>query len=133
MVVAAAHGLLPPRAARSHNLALMDLGATVCSARDPACHRCPLRARCEWRSLGSPAAVGPPKPAQRFEETSRFARGRIVDALRSASSLTAGEIEAELPAIHAGKLHAYLVALEHDGMISRNGDRWSLPGGAATA
>ena len=132
-VAAEAHDLLPERGARDHNLALMDLGATVCSARAPTCNRCPLRAHCEWRRLGSPVAVGALKPARRFDETSRFARGRIVDALRSASSLAAGEIEAKLPAIHAGKLHTYLAALERDSMITRTGDRWSLPGAGPTA
>jgi A/G-specific adenine glycosylase len=34
------------------NQALMELGATVCTPRDPACDACPLRSRCRARALG---------------------------------------------------------------------------------
>jgi len=34
------------------NQALMELGATVCTPRDPACATCPLRAPCRARALG---------------------------------------------------------------------------------
>ena len=43
--------------------ALMELGATVCTARTPKCGVCPLTA-CAWRSAGYPPGVGPRKPAQ---------------------------------------------------------------------
>jgi A/G-specific adenine glycosylase len=33
---------------------LMDLGATVCSARDPACDRCPAQGLCRGREEGTP-------------------------------------------------------------------------------
>ncbi len=132
-VSATANHLLPRRGTRAHNLALMDLGATVCSARDPHCDRCPLRARCTWLRLGSPPAVATSRPAPPFAQTARFARGRIVDALRSASILSAEEVGEALPAIHAGKLAVYLDALENDGLIVARGDCWSLPGAATTA
>ena len=32
-----------------HNLALMDLGATVCLASNPTCHACPLEATCQGK------------------------------------------------------------------------------------
>jgi len=35
------------------NQALMELGATVCTPRKPACPACPLRLRCRAHSLGS--------------------------------------------------------------------------------
>lgn len=38
--------LLPPRRGYDFNQALMDFGATVCTARTPGCRRCPLRALC---------------------------------------------------------------------------------------
>jgi len=34
------------------NQALMELGATVCTPRDPGCEACPLRSRCRARALG---------------------------------------------------------------------------------
>jgi A/G-specific adenine glycosylase len=43
---------LPAGRAGDYNQALMDLGATVCLARDPRCAVCPLRSLCRARRLG---------------------------------------------------------------------------------
>jgi A/G-specific adenine glycosylase len=42
----------------------MDLGATVCTPRDPACPHCPLQAHCQAFTLGIQAElpVSPPRP-----------------------------------------------------------------------
>lgn len=39
--------LIPPGQARYFNQALMELGALVCTARNPACLACPLRSDCK--------------------------------------------------------------------------------------
>mgnify|MGYP002777063186 CR=1 FL=1 len=44
--------LLDPVHARDFNQALMDLGATVCLPRQPACDRCPWQPHCSAHSLG---------------------------------------------------------------------------------
>ncbi len=41
-----ARGILPEGKARSFNQSLMDLGALVCTPRNPSCTRCPVRAHC---------------------------------------------------------------------------------------
>jgi len=43
---------LPPGRAGDHNQALMDLGATLCTPRKPACARCPLESVCQAARLG---------------------------------------------------------------------------------
>ena len=43
---AVADALLPAAAPGSFNEALMELGATICTPRNPACGRCPLRPVC---------------------------------------------------------------------------------------
>ena len=43
---------LPQGRAGDYNQALMDLGATICTARAPACLICPLAALCQARMLG---------------------------------------------------------------------------------
>lgn len=43
---------LPPGEAADYNQALMDLGATICTPRRPACRTCPLAAECQARALG---------------------------------------------------------------------------------
>ncbi len=52
---ALSEALLPRRTAYDFNQGLMDLGATVCTARAPACPRCPMRAMCvSADALGAP-------------------------------------------------------------------------------
>lgn len=119
--------LLPVRGARSHNLALMDLGALVCTARSPGCDICPLSRLCAWNLAGKPGEIAPQPATPRFETTARFARGRIIDALRESPAPTAG-LAAILPHPHATRVELYLEALEREGLVERNDDWWRLPG-----
>ncbi len=122
-----ATSLLPPSGTRDHNLALMDLGALVCVARAPRCGECPLAGLCAWRAAGHPATATARQPAPKFEHTARFARGRIIDALRAAPA-TAAELAAMLPPSHAARTGGYLASLERDALVVRaSGDLWSLP------
>jgi A/G-specific adenine glycosylase len=85
---ARADALVPPGRGWEWNSAVLDLGATVCSARAPACAACPVTASCAWHAAGRP----PPDPAVgsagaggrqgRFAGSDRQGRGRLVDALR---------------------------------------------------
>ena len=77
--------LLPDDAtAAEFSAALMELGATVCTARAPKCGICPLTA-CAWRDAGYPAGDGPPRPSQRYAGTDRQVRGKLLDVLRGSS------------------------------------------------
>ncbi|MCX7618085.1 A/G-specific adenine glycosylase [Tepidiforma sp.] len=127
---AAAAALLPDAGARDHNLALMDLGALVCTARNPACGACPLAAGCRWRRDGQPPPRAAAKRlAPRFEQTARYARGRIIDRLRSGPAAE-DELRAMLPAGHRPRLAGYLAALERDGLAVPIGSgAWALPPG----
>lgn len=49
---ALAEQALPERRAGDFNQALMDLGASICTPRAPACLICPLEAFCQARALG---------------------------------------------------------------------------------
>jgi A/G-specific adenine glycosylase len=49
-----AEALLPPGQAGPFNEGLMDLGATICTARDPRCAECPLSEACQGVQAGSP-------------------------------------------------------------------------------
>ena len=48
--------LLDPQRPRAFNQALMDLGATVCTPRNPACGSCPWRRHLEASAASAPAA-----------------------------------------------------------------------------
>ena len=56
--------LLDPQRPRAFNQALMDLGATVCTPRQPACVDCPWRGACAAYAAGDPVRY-PVKEARR--------------------------------------------------------------------
>jgi len=56
--------LLDPQRPRVFNQALMDLGATVCTPRNPRCGDCPWQGHCAAYAAGDPAAY-PVKDATR--------------------------------------------------------------------
>ena len=67
-----------------YGVAVMELGALVCTARAPACDACPVVSRCRWHAAGRPAAVVR-RPSQRYAGTDRQARGALLAVLRDAS------------------------------------------------
>ncbi|ORI19365.1 A/G-specific adenine glycosylase [Rhodococcus sp. 1168] len=68
------------RAAR-YSAALMELGALICTAKNPACLLCPLP-ECSWIEAGRPAYSGPAKKVQKFTGTDRQVRGKLMSVLR---------------------------------------------------
>jgi A/G-specific adenine glycosylase len=83
---AAVLALLPDdEAAPRFSVALMELGATVCTARTPRCGLCPL-SECAWRRAGYPPAEGPARRVQTYAGTDRQVRGRLLDVLRANDS-----------------------------------------------
>ena len=108
IALALAESVLPLTAedAYTWNQALMDLGATICIARTPACERCPLADQCrtfaqmqqqtlfptgavlhelQARHIAeapAPYVVKKSKPIQPFKTSNRYFRGRVVATLR---------------------------------------------------
>jgi A/G-specific adenine glycosylase len=132
---ARARAALPAGRAHDWNSAMMDVGATICTARAPKCLLCPLRhdcvsapvdaARLAERSRGGRRHS--PQEALPFERTTRYLRGRIVDALRDVprgATLSMGELTATLaaivPADRVVEIPAVADALERDGVIERS-------------
>jgi A/G-specific adenine glycosylase len=74
---------LLPKDSTAHvfSAALMELGATVCTARTPKCGLCPL-SHCQWRQAGYPPPDGPARKPQGYAGTDRQVRGRLMDVLR---------------------------------------------------
>lgn len=62
--------------------ASMELGATVCTKKQPACSRCPLKTSCAWRSTGFPDPQHAPRRQPRYAGSDRQARGIIMGILR---------------------------------------------------
>ena len=76
--------LLPPDTATAATwaVAVMELGALVCTAKSPSCEGCPVAARCAWRLAGKPAYDGPPRRGQTYAGTDRQVRGKLLAVLR---------------------------------------------------
>lgn len=125
-----AQELLPPdpAAAAAWNAAVMELGALVCTARAPACTRCPLAHRCAWLQAGSPAYSGPARRSQSWAGTDRQCRGVILAALReSVEPLPVTTLARAWP--DAAQFHRSLEGLLVDGLVERTGsEHVALPG-----
>ena len=124
-----ADGLVAEDAAAAWTHALMDIGAAFCRPREPRCDDCPLRAACAFRARveESGAAGGSVTGAQarrtgagtpvRFEATSRWLRGRIVDRLRDAPDgawVTFADAVGQHP---AAAVAVAIRALARDGLV----------------
>lgn len=120
--------LLPDDArAPRFSAALMELGATVCTARGPKCGVCPLSA-CSWRSAGHPPG-STPKRVQRYAGTDRQVRGRLLDVLRGNDSPVArAELDVAWLTDTAQRDRA-LDSLLVDGLVEQTADgRFALAG-----
>lgn len=78
-----AAALMPVHDAHRWAAAIMELGATVCTARAPRCGRCPVAHHCRWRADGYPEHAGPPRRGQAWAGTDRQVRGRLMAVLRA--------------------------------------------------
>ncbi|GAB2971584.1 HhH-GPD family protein [Nocardioides montaniterrae] len=70
--------------AATWSVAVMELGALVCSAARPRCDTCPVSDLCAWNRAGRPAYDGPPRPVQTYAGTDRMVRGKLLAVLRDA-------------------------------------------------
>ncbi len=108
--------LLPRTHAAAWNQALMELGATVCGARRARCEQCPAAHWCAQR--GQVVVAPRAKARERFEDSNRWVRGRIVAALAAGDPLPT-EIDPE-------RLERALDGLLRDGLVTRHGDGITL-------
>lgn len=127
---AEAESLLPmePARAASFSVAVMELGALVCTAAAPSCTRCPVRVDCAWQLAGAPAHAGPRRKPARFAGTDRQVRGLLLDVLRATS---APVIPADLNLVWADGVqrNRALSSLLDDGLVEQRADgRFVLAG-----
>ncbi|HYH73098.1 MAG TPA: A/G-specific adenine glycosylase [Nocardioides sp.] len=118
---------LDPPTSATWNVAVMELGALVCSARAPRCEECPVLDLCAWVSAGRPADDGPPRRAQAWHGTDRQVRGAVLQLLREhPGALDRGTLEAAGP--DAAQVDRCLASLVEDGLLEPDGeDHYRLP------
>lgn len=126
--------LLPETEARAARwaVAVMELGALVCTARSPRCQACPVATQCAWRLAGSPPHTGPARKGQAWAGTDRQIRGALLAALRrSQEPLSHPDLVVEVPdgaLREAGQRNRCLAALIEDGLVEPlPGQRYQLP------
>ncbi len=125
-----ARALLPDddRTAARWAVAVMELGALVCTATAPDCPRCPVADSCVWRAAGRPPGQRP-RPVQRFAGTDRQARGRLLAVLREADEPVPHEALAAAWPVDAAQRERALDGLVADGLVELVGpDGYALPG-----
>jgi len=129
-----AESLLPaePAVAARWSVAVMELGALVCTAASPRCGTCPVARECAWLAAGRPPE--PPEAVrrrtQRYDGTDRQCRGRLMAVLRAAGDPVS---RADFDAVWAGQaqLARALDGLVADGLVDPLPDgRFALPGSA---
>ena len=86
---AVAESLVPEEEPATWAVAVMELGALVCTAASPKCPACPVEDRCAWNRAGRPAYDGPPRRGQAWAGTDRMVRGRLMAVLRDAEGSVA--------------------------------------------
>ncbi len=131
--IAMAESLLPdePAVAARWSVAVMELGALVCTAAAPRCGECPLAAQCAWLAAGRPAVPdGARRPSQRYDGTDRQCRGRILAVLRDSGAPVARvAFDALWP--DPVQLARALDGLVSDGLVDLVADdTYALPSGA---
>lgn len=116
-----------PKDVWTWNHALMDIGALHCSARGHVWGLCPLAPLHGSMEKAEPWLAK--KSAGKFEESDRFFRGRIVDALReSPMTLKKLRLRSELAGIDDMRFATLIQKLVHGGVVEQLGNTVFLAG-----
>jgi len=113
--------------ARAFNVAMMELGALVCTARSPKCDVCPIAAQCAWRAAGYPQFEGKRAPVQKkFAGSDRQVRGLLLKELRASDvAVTQAELDTVWPEpVQRARALAGLLA---DGLVVSVDGGFELP------
>lgn len=115
--------LLPtPDESPEFNAGMMELGALVCTSRNPSCDECPLRKSCAWRAAGYPPSDSPRRrPQSKYEGSDRQARGAVLKVLRERSDSVSRTSLTSVWADRAQLDRAILTLLD-DGLVVAHGD-----------
>jgi A/G-specific adenine glycosylase len=131
--VALARSLLPvrPDVAARWSVAVMELGALVCTAAQPRCPACPAATGCAWHRAGMPGGAGRPG-RQSYQGTDRQCRGRLLAVLRdSEGAVPAARLDDAWP--DEPQRTRALASLLADGLAEALPDgRFALPAGIAS-
>jgi A/G-specific adenine glycosylase len=112
--------------AATWSVAVMELGALVCTAQRPRCGDCPVADLCAWRAAGHPAYDGPPRRGQAWAGTDRQCRGRLLGLVRDAEGAVPRQ-RLEQVWDEPVQRERCLESLVDDGLLVADGDGYALP------
>ena len=117
--------ILPRVNADNWAAATMELGALICTSKNPSCNDCPVISQCKWRKNGYPQTELVRK-SQVWHGTDRKCRGTVVQALRENESLTLSAIKKLWP--EESQVEKALETLLADHLIEEHSrSRFRLP------
>jgi len=123
---ALAESLVPEAEPATWAVAVMELGALVCTAASPRCGACPISDQCTWNIAGRPSYDGPPRRGQAWAGTDRQVRGRLMAVLREAEGSVA---RSRLDGVWSEAIQRdrALQSLLADGLVVEADGRYGLP------
>ena len=117
--------LVPIKDAHLWAAATMELGAVVCTSKNPKCELCPVMDMCNWRLFGYPK-TDLIRNSQSWHGTHRKCRGTILQALRENNAMTENAIKKLWP--DESQVERALATLLEDQLIqSISRSRYRLP------
>lgn len=121
-------------AANTWNVATMELGALICTARAPKCTQCPVLDACAW------VAAGKPEPeiaarTQSWNGSDRQVRGAIMGVLRAQGAIDVGRLRTTVEATgrlgrhvpEAAQWDRAVTGLVNDGLAVLGDEELALP------
>ena len=121
-----AAALVPDEDPEVWAVAVMELGALVCTAANPRCDACPIAEQCAWQRAGRPAYDGPPRRGQTYAGTDRQCRGRLLAVLRDADGIVSrARLDDEWP--EPTQRGRALAGLLEDGLAVQQDGGYALP------
>jgi A/G-specific adenine glycosylase len=106
--------------ARWHH-ALMDIGATICTAKRPRCDVCPVRAICSYRGIEKRS----PRKQSPFGVSDRRVRGAIVRHL--ATSTRRVTLDSLRTSINDARVPRLVLVLAQEGLVEVSSETIRLP------
>ena len=83
--------------ANTWNVATMELGALICTARAPKCGQCPVLDQCAWVAAGKPEPETVAK-TQSWNGSDRQVRGAIMGVLRAQGAIDVARLQTTVEA-----------------------------------
>ena len=102
--------------------AVMELGALICTAKNPSCQQCPLATSCLWLRNGRPTS-GKTRKSQSWVGTKRQCRGAVLQKLRESDRPL---LQEEFNWQEKSQLEIALAELIEEGFITSSNYRYSL-------